>query len=356
MTLRLSKAGKTNISISLGTIIKTIIVLLVLLTAYLLLDLVLAILVSVVVASAVEPAAKWLMRHRLPRVLSVLIIYLIGFGLFFVLIPFFIFPVVTELVNISATLPQKIGDISSVFSGSGTLGQLTGSLGAQVSVGEFFDSLQSDLAGPARGVFQIASFIFGGLLSFILIIVFSFYLAVQSAGIESFLRVITPIDRENYVVGVWRRARRKIGYWMQGQLLLALIIGVLVFLALTIFGVPYALLLAVVAALFELIPFFGPILAAVPAVVISFSISPALGLIVLAAYIIIQQFENHLIYPLVVRKIVGVPPLLVIIALLAGAQLVGFLGIILAIPASVVLMELATDWEKRKLAGSEAKA
>ena len=357
MAIRLKSADKTTISISLGTIIKALGALLVLVVLYLLRDLILVILVSVVVASAVEPMAAWLQRRRLPRAPSVLLIYLIGFGLFFVLIPIFIFPLVSDLVSLSSTLPARLGDVSSWFDGqSGTIGALTGSLGEKISLGEVFHNLQGNLADTSRGFLQIASFVFGGFLSFVMIIVFSFYLAVQADGLENFLRVVTPIDRENYVLNLWRRAQKKIGLWMQGQLLLGLLIGVLVFLVLTIFSVPYALILALVAALFELIPFFGPILSAVPAVLLAFSISPTLGLIILAAYIIIQQFENHLIYPLVVSKIVGVPSLLVIIAFIAGAKLAGFLGIILAVPASVLLMELATDWEKKKLAEAKTNA
>ncbi len=354
MATRLRAGGKTVISISLGTIIKACGVLLAFLVFYLLRDLILVILVSVVVASAVEPLTAWLERRRLPRVPAVLLIYLIGFGFFFVLVPVFIFPVVSDLVSLSATLPAMLDDVSKWFTGSGgVIGTLTGSLGEKISLGEVFRNLQGNLADTSRGFLQIASVAFGGFLSFVLIIVFSFYLAVQADGLENFLRVVTPIDRENYVLNLWRRAQKKIGRWMQGQLLLGLLIGVMVFLALTIFRIPYALVLALLAAVFELIPFFGPVLSAVPAVFLAFSISPTLGIIILAVYIIIQQFENHLIYPLVVSKIVGVPSLLVIIALIAGAKLAGFLGLILAVPVSVLLMELATDWEKKKLA--EAK-
>ena len=136
---------------------------------------------------------------------------------------------------------------------------------------------------------------------------------------------------------------------MQGQLILGVIIGVLVYLGLTILGVKYALLLAVLAALFELIPLFGPILSAIPAVLIALTSGGlTLALFVVGLYLIIQQFENHLIYPLVVTKVVGVPPLLVILALIIGAQLAGFLGVILAVPAATVVQELVKDIQKNR--------
>src|SRR3989339_60405 len=143
--------------------------------------------------------------------------------------------------------------------------------------------------------------------------------------------------------------RNNISLWMQGQLLLAVIIGVLVFLGLTIFGVKYAFLLAVLAAVLELIPLFGPIIAAIPAILIAVTDGGTTqGLIIAGFYIIIQQFENHLIYPLVVKKVVGVPPLLVILALIIGAKLAGFLGIILSVPLAAALMEFISDVEKDK--------
>ncbi|OGG70074.1 hypothetical protein A3F27_03355 [Candidatus Kaiserbacteria bacterium RIFCSPHIGHO2_12_FULL_53_13] len=136
---------------------------------------------------------------------------------------------------------------------------------------------------------------------------------------------------------------------MQGQLLLAVIMGVLVYLGLTILGVKHALLLAVIAAVFEIIPVFGPTLAAVPAIIISFVDGGAtLGFLTVALYVIAQQFENHLIYPLVVTRVVGVPPLLVILALIVGAKLAGFLGILLSVPAAGTIQELVKDIESRR--------
>jgi predicted PurR-regulated permease PerM len=203
--------------------------------------------------------------------------------------------------------------------------------------------LLSEFSGDTIGT---ATAVFGGLLSFIMILVFSFYFAIQERGIEDFLRVVTPKEHEPYVLGLWDRSKKKIGLWLQGQLLLGVIVGVLVFLLLSILGVKHALVLAVVAAVFELIPVFGPTLAAAPAVMVAFvDGGVTLGLLVIGAYVIIQQFENHLIYPLVVTKVVGVPPLLVILALIIGGKLAGFLGIVLSAPIAAILQEVFNDIE-----------
>jgi len=178
---------------------------------------------------------------------------------------------------------------------------------------------------------------------------YSFYFAINEKGIEEFLRILTPKEKEEYIVGLWKRSQAKIGLWMQGQLLLGVLIGVLVYLVLAVLGVPYALPLGVIAGLFELIPVFGPILSAVPGIALAFTTGGfTLALMVLGAYVIIQQLENNLIYPLVVTKVVGVPPVLVILALLIGAKLAGILGILLSVPLAAVLQEVFDDWGKFK--------
>ncbi|MFC1756974.1 AI-2E family transporter, partial [Patescibacteria group bacterium] len=184
--------------------------------------------------------------------------------------------------------------------------------------------------------------------SFVLLIVLSFYFSVQKNGLENFLRIITPAEYEDYALGLWKRSKNKIGKWIQGQILLGILVGMLVYLGLTILQVEYALSFALLAAVFELIPIFGPILASIPPIMLAFLQSPSLGLAVLILFIIIQQFENHLIYPLVVRKIVGIPPILVILSIIIGGSLGGFFGILLAIPVATVVVELLNDVAEKK--------
>lgn len=336
-----------QINISVSSVVKIILVLVLAWLFYLLRDIVLVILASVVIASAVEPIVIRLKQYRVPRAPAVLIVYLVTIGIFVVLLPIFLFPVISDLASLSSNLPEILGDIPNFLSTNTSLSIFNVDTSG-FSIGQIFSVLQSNLASIPKSFVQLASLVFGGFFSFVLIIVISFYLAVQQNGIENILRILTPIRSEEYVIGLWQRAQKKIGYWMQGQLLLGLVIGVLVFLGLTIFQVPYALVLAILAAAFELIPYFGPILAAVPAVLLAFSHSAGLGILVLGFYIIIQQFENHLIAPLVVTKMVGVPPLVVILSLIVGVKLAGFLGLLLAVPVAAVLMELLSDYEKSK--------
>ena len=341
-----------SVNISSGTIIRAILFVLLLVFLYFFRDLVLIILTAIVIASSIEPIAKWFIKRKIPRVLAIIFVYLGVVGIFIGLFMTFVPLILEETSNLSSSIPQYVNSVDfwPSINDSGFLSETTvQNLSSNFSLNDIVSGLKSAVGNTFSSFWQAVSSVFGGLLSFVLILVFSFYFAVQEYGIVNFLKIVTPANHEKYIVDLWKRSQLKIGRWMQGQLLLALFIGILVYLGLMILGVKYALLLAILAAVAELIPLFGPILAAIPAIAISFlDGGTSLGLMVLGLYIIIQQFENHLIYPLVVKKVVGVPPLMVIIALLIGVQLAGFLGIIIAVPIAAVLMEFANDVEKKK--------
>lgn len=334
-----------------GTVIKTLVILFLAYLLFVLRDLFLIILTSVVIASAVEPITKWFMSKKIPRALAVILVYLSVILGIASLTTVFLPPLAHDIKSMILTIPQYIenvnpSDIDKIPGLSLVFNQFTSSF----SPGELIQKAGGYAGQASFGFFQTAGTIFGGLFSFVLIIVISFYLAVQDDGVSSFLRVITPVKHERYIIDLWKRSQRKIGLWMQGQLLLGVIVGVLTYLGLSILGVQNAFLLAIVAAVFELIPIFGPILSAIPAVGVALIQDGfSLGLVTLGLYLIVQQFENHLIHPLVVKKIVGIPSLLAILALIIGYQLAGFLGMIIGVPVAAALMEFIADVEKRKV-------
>lgn len=343
----MDSSGKNiTINITTGTFIRAILLGVLLVLLYMLSDIVAVVLFSVVIASGVDPAARWFQKFRMPRALSVIFVYLIAF-LSLSLIFYLIVPTMfSELSNLSKNLPLysdkpfEIGVIADIFP---KLPESATSVLRDIAI-----NAEEYIRGFMGGFLNTIATIFGGMFSSILIIIISFYLSVQEKGIENFIRAVTPIQHEKYVISLLLRSRRKIGKWLQGQILLGVLVGVLVYLGLTILGVPYALIFALLAGVFELIPIFGPIMASIPPIVIAFLLDPKLGLMVLALYFLIQQFENHLIYPLVVSKIVGVPPILTILALIIGANLYGFFGILLAIPVATILVEILSDIEKKK--------
>jgi predicted PurR-regulated permease PerM len=335
-----------SVNITAGSIIKVILFVLLLFLLWYLRDIVLVVVTAIVLASAMEPGIQFFIRNGLPRILSVILVYLLIGIAFFGTIFFFIPPVLSDASSFLQQLPQTLAAFNL---SEATQGLPLGPFAATFSSADLLQNLSSTITSSTGGVFTTVSAFFGGLTSFVLVVVFSFYFCVQETGVDDFLRIVTPVEHQAYVLNLWKRSQDKIGKWMQGQIVLALIIGVLLFLGLFILGVPHPLLLALLAAIFELIPVFGQFLAAIPAVAVAFVASGVQGaLIVLLLYIIVQQFEAHLIYPVVVKKVVGVPPLLVILALLIGFKLFGFLGVLLSVPLAGAVQEFVNDIDRRK--------
>ncbi|MEK7477882.1 MAG: AI-2E family transporter [Patescibacteria group bacterium] len=341
--------NKLTIDITTGTIVKIVISLFLVFAIFELKGLILIILTAIVIASSIELGSKRLVKMKIPRVLAVLAIYIGFFLVLFIFLSFLLPSLFGELVDLAHNLPERIQSMDQVNLSLDPLSSITGGLASSFSVKGLILQVLKFITQASDNIFRTASAIFGGVFSSILILVISFYLSVQERGIENFLRVVVPLKNEKYAIDLWLRSQEKIGRWFQGQVLLGVIVGLLVFLGLSILQIKYALTLGILTALFEIIPFFGPILSAVPAVLLGFGEGIPTGLMVLGLYIIVQQFENNLIYPLVVKKILGVPPLIVILALLVGGTLAGFLGLIISVPLATVLMELANDIEKRKL-------
>ncbi len=338
---------KISVSITAGTIFKVVAVIALCGIVFLVKDIILIVLAAVVIASSLEPLIRFLSRYRLPRIGAVLLVYatsIVGgiMGIYFVL------PVIlTEIISLLKTLPSIVGglEVKSVV-----LTNIETSLKALSSSGTFSDyvvSITSTLTTFGSGPFEAGSFVINGVLGFIILLILSFYLCAQQDGVGDFLRLITPLHHEPYVIGLWRRTQRNIGRWMHGQLILGLLVGIFVFIGLSILGIRHALLLALIAGIFEIIPVFGPILGAVPAIIMSFTDGGiGLALLVAGLYVIIQQLESNVIYPLVVKKIIGVPPMVVIISLMVGFVLGGFLGVVLSIPIATAFIEYLHDRER----------
>ena len=341
-----------TVRITAGSIITAILFVLLIGLVWYLRDIVLILLTAVIIASAMEPGIRAFSRWGLPRILAVIAMYLAVIAAFVGILIFFLPPVLDDAASFLTRLPETLNSIGYTQQGGSSSLLPISDIAALLSSAELIRNFSTTLGGSPGGIVTTLSVFFGGVVSFVLVIVLSFYFCVQETGVEDFLRVVTPVEYHTYVVDLWKRAQDKIGKWMQGQVLLALLVGVLLYLGLVILGIPYALVLSVLAALFELIPVFGQILAAIPAVAVAFASGGGeTALLVGGLFLVVQQFESHLIYPLVVKKVVGVPPLLVILALLIGGKLAGFIGVLLSVPIAAALREFVNDIEMhRKLA------
>lgn len=342
-----------SIHITSGTLIKAGLFVLIAIFAFQLRGLILGVLTAVVIASVIEPGTLWFVRRKIPRVLAAILMYVLIMGAIVCIFSFILPPLFMEAISALNSLPHsvKTTDILNPLHSDTLVGvkAFFPALPNTISFGDLVSTFTAELSSFSGGIFDTVSNFFGGIISFVLVIVISFYLSVREDGVGEFLAIITPIEYEKYVRDLWKRSQNKIGKWMQGQLLLGLLVGVMTYVSLLIINIKHPLLLAFLAAIFELIPVIGLTLSVIPAFLFAvLDRGLGLGLIVIAIYLFIQQIEAHIIYPLVVKKIIGIPPLLVIIALVAGAELAGFIGIILSVPISVALMEYLDDVERRK--------
>lgn len=332
---------------------KIILTIIILLLLWILRDILALLILALTVAAAVNPFVNSLVRRRWPRLLAVASIYVVLLVIIATVLFLLLPSIIQQLRGIAEQLPNFYERFIRLFQSFENILERSQVISSPEQLLSQFSQL---LARWASGLLLSTVNLVGTLASLIIVLVISFYLVVSEKGLENFWRAVIPLKHEEYVLDLWRRVNRKIGRWLQGQLLLSLIIGVMTYVGLLIFDVPFALTLAIIAAVFELVPFIGPIIAAVPAVILGFLQSTSLGLIVLLLYVVIQQLEGNLITPAVTRKLVGLNPVIVILALIAGGTLAGIVGVLIAIPITVTLVELFEDFAARKRAERKPQA
>lgn len=312
-----------RVDISYKTIIFTAVFVLGLWVIYLIRDLILILFVAVILMSALTPMVEFFSRLKLPRGLGIAITYIIVIGIIVAVFASILSPLVEEtskLITIAPALLSRIFKITNI----------------DISV------FQSWLTGVSNNIFSITLSIFTNFLTIIFLLVVTFYLLLEKDNLEKRIAALFT-NREQRVRKSIESIEEKLGSWFRGQLLLCLIIGILSYIGLTFFNVPYAIALATVAGLLEVIPVIGPIISAIPGILVALTISPILSVAIALMYFVIQQLENHIIVPQVMRRAVGLNPLVVILAIAIGSRLAGIAGAFLAVPAAAVLQIIASE-------------
>ncbi|MBU1166798.1 AI-2E family transporter, partial [Patescibacteria group bacterium] len=248
-------------------------------------------------------------------------------------------PLVEQVQQLGEILPGYLQDLSREFEGRSGLTVAQGLDQASTYISSFADRFDEALVSVYEAVYSL----FGGLFSFILVFVLSFYFLIEENGFKKFIKSFVPQRQKSYVMGLVGRIQIQMGRWLRGQLFLGLVIGIVTYIVLSLLGVRYALVLAILAGLLEIVPYIGPVISAVPAILLALLQSPLTALFVLIAYIIIQQLENHFLVPKIMSKAVGLNPLVIILVILAGAKIAGIGGAIVAVPAATALSVILGD-------------
>lgn len=303
------------------------------------LDVLIALFLAIVISAALDPAVSWLEKKKIPRILGTLAIYLLAIFLL-ALVVYAIVPIaLSELSNLLASLSEKISRPDLEF--------INISEWVEV-INEGLSKVTNILISGGRSFLDITSRVLGGIALTASIFVLSFYLTVGKDGVERFLLTILPSAYETKAIDLYNKVRRKIGRWLRGQFILSLAVGFTVFIGLWLLGVKYSLVLGILAGLFELVPYVGPIFSGAISVLVALTNSVTLGIYTLLLFIVIQQLENNVLTPAVMSLTTSLNPVVILTALLIGAKLFGFIGLILAVPAAVLLQEIIEDWSESK--------
>ncbi len=293
--------------------------------------------VALVLSAFIEDFVVRGEKYKIPRFVSVLLFYLVMIILFAVIIIFMVPVVVNEL----GTLAQYYPEISNVIQ----MKEVSSGFDKVSSLQDIFDRLKEV---SFYGVFNnIASF-FGGIFNIIIVFIVSFYLSIQGHSVDRLLHIFAPKKYEASITRIWHNTQKKIGGWFRGQLIIAFILVIVTYIGLALMGVPYAFLLSLLAGLFGLVP-YGIFLALIPAAFLAgMKLGWGMSFATVFFYWIVQQVLDYGIQPLIFKRMTGIPSLLVILSVIAGAKLFGMAGLIIAIPLALFGLELVKEIERQK--------
>lgn len=322
------KKRRVTIDISISSIFWILVVILALFFLSRIYSIIILLFASLIIAFSVNPLVQKLESKKIPRALSSIVILLITFVAFGFILSSLIGPIIGQTQQLLQKLPDLLNKLLPNY---------------QINFNDF--SSQISLV-PGKFV-NIALDTVSGIVSTLAVVVISFYLLQERSHLSDHLKFWFG-DKGAAYYQVVTEVEKSIGYWFRGQLLLMLIIGILAYLGFTIIGLPYALPLALIAGLTEIVPNIGPIIAAFPAAIVGFSFSPAMGIGTIVVTILIHQLENNLITPTVMKHAAGLNPIITISAIMIGLQVGGPLMSILAIPLVLSLGVILTHMRLNK--------
>jgi predicted PurR-regulated permease PerM len=268
-----------------------------------------------------EPLVTLLTKIKIPRAISVLISYILVIGVLGGIVALVAPTLAQQTTNFVYALPSYLSKI-----GVGS------SIGSDLASG-----LLAQLGGVPGQILNFTFSVFSNFLSVITVLIFTFYMLLTHNKLQDQLRFISNDEKRQRIGDLIDTLEKKLGGWARGQLILMLAIGLGTYIGLLLIGIPFAIPLAILAGIFEIIPFLGPIISAIPAILIGFGISPLIGLAVLAMAFLVHQLEGYVLVPKIMEKSTGVSPLVILIAITIGAKLAGIMGVIISVPFVITL-------------------
>lgn len=309
MTKRIDISSKTVIFIAAFGILLWVL--------FHILDIILLFFVAFILMSALTPLVERLRRWRVPKIIAVLLVFFLTMGTIIGLLTAGLSPLVSQTNN----LIQRLGETVNLLLQANIIDQTV---------------IQQEASKFSAQVVTFTVDLFKNLISWVSVLVVTIYMLFDREKMEDFATSFFG-GRQEQIRKLLQKIEDKLGAWLRGQAVLSAVVGLLVYIGLALLGVEFALPLAIIAGLLEVVPVIGPIIAAIPAVLIGFTVSPLFAALIAGLYLAVQQLENHIIVPQVMKRAVGLNPLLVILAVSVGGRLLGITGALLAVPIAVVI-------------------
>jgi predicted PurR-regulated permease PerM len=327
------------------TIIKVVVALVLCYGLYLIFNTLLIVFVSIILASSIKPLVSQAVKYKIPKTLATLLIVFGFLGFLVTALYLGVQPLFKETIDFISHFGEILDRISSNFNVKipdrdkvvELFNSYAGNIGAQVG------SASGELINLGRSLMTV-------MLSILGLLALTFYQIAEENKVKNFIaEFFANKDKAKSII---ERSEAKLGSWFRGQLSLMIFIGVITYCVLFVIGLAdptiarFALPLAVIAGILEIVPVIGPTLALLPALLVAAATSPIYILIILISYILIQQVEANIVIPRVMNKAVGIDPMIVIIGIMIGNSLMGALGSLLSVPIMAVLSVLYEEWKK----------
>lgn len=326
--------SKKTLDISWETIFKIFIVVVCAYLIFTLGEILIWILFAIIISTLLAPTIDFWQKKRIPRIASISFIYIIIFGSLGLLIYLIITPFIIEIQYFAKAFPQYFEKFFPFLVGIGAL--------------EIAERFMIFLGARLEEIFLIPIRTIEVVLSILFVIAVSFFLSLEERPIQKVIKIIFPKKYEEYVLLLWTKCQTDIANWFWARILGCLFIGLVCYVVFLLLGVPYSLSLALIAGIFNFIPFIGPFISGIIILAIIALQSFSLAILALILFILIQQIENNIIIPTLMKKAVNISPAMVLIALAVGGTIWGIPGAILAVPLFGIVSNFISGYLKMK--------
>jgi predicted PurR-regulated permease PerM len=321
-----------KIEISHRTIIFTVLFLILIWFLYFIRDIIIQIFVAILVGVTLNPLVNGLRRLKFPRILAVTVVYIFVLTALTVVFAFITRPLVEQTASFTSTLPSYLDTLSiPSFLREGASKEITALIGKL----------------PAQ-ILKFGISVFSNALSIVTILTFAFYILLAREKLGEQLLGLFGEKKAKQIEFFVTEMEKKLGGWARGQLILMFLVGLTTYIGLKLLGLPFTLPLALLAGLLEIVPILGPILAAVPAVIVGLSISPLTALAAAALALLIQQIESSVFVPKIMEKSLGLSPMITLLAIFVGLKVASIPGALLSIPVVITLQIAGKEFLKKK--------